>query len=325
MQSLCYSGKIINLEKIPNSDYISSATVVCGHGGKWKGVVRTDDFNIGDLCFVYLPDAILPDDPAYQFLKASGWRVKMQRFRGVESEVLILPDTKKEIVEVGLDYTVHKGVKKYEKSIPILKTGKRISTFPDFVPKTDETHYQRINCHVKQLEEESLPFYITQKCDGTSATYYRTVEKFGACSRNQDLEECSETVYWQMAYKYGLNDTLPLNIALQGEICGPDIQSNPMGLTEHTLFAFSAYDIEKRCYLEFMDFVALCARLRVPMAYIWEHRKFGGFTLESALKYAKKKYTNGKPQEGVVVRSQTNVLGRKPISFKVINLDYQNH
>ncbi|CAB4133867.1 hypothetical protein UFOVP264_47 [uncultured Caudovirales phage] len=35
------------------------------------------------------------------------------------------------------------------------------------------------------------------------------------------------------------------------------------------------------------------------------------------------KYENGKEREGVVVRSQTNLLGHKPISFKVINLNYE--
>jgi len=34
-------------------------------------------------------------------------------------------------------------------------------------------------------------------------------------------------------------------------------------------------------------------------------------------------YSNGKQREGVVVRSQENELGHKPISFKVINLDYE--
>lgn len=35
------------------------------------------------------------------------------------------------------------------------------------------------------------------------------------------------------------------------------------------------------------------------------------------------KYSNGKEREGVVIRSQKNLLGNKPISFKVINLNYE--
>lgn len=34
-------------------------------------------------------------------------------------------------------------------------------------------------------------------------------------------------------------------------------------------------------------------------------------------------YSNGKQREGVVVRSIDNLLGHKPISFKVINLNYE--
>ena len=34
-------------------------------------------------------------------------------------------------------------------------------------------------------------------------------------------------------------------------------------------------------------------------------------------------YSNGKQREGVVIRSQHNLEGHKPISFKVINLGYE--
>ena len=40
-------------------------------------------------------------------------------------------------------------------------------------------------------------------------------------------------------------------------------------------------------------------------------------------KFSQGTYKNGKPREGVVVRSQHNLLGNKPISFKIINLDYE--
>ena len=53
---LVYVGKIVLLEDIPNAHFIKSATVVCGKGGKWRGVVRKSDFSKGDKCLVYLPD-----------------------------------------------------------------------------------------------------------------------------------------------------------------------------------------------------------------------------------------------------------------------------
>ncbi len=38
ISGLVYVGKIINIEPIPTADFIVSATVVCGEGGKWKGI-----------------------------------------------------------------------------------------------------------------------------------------------------------------------------------------------------------------------------------------------------------------------------------------------
>ncbi len=36
---LVYIGKIIAMEAIEGADFIASATVICGKGGKWKGIV----------------------------------------------------------------------------------------------------------------------------------------------------------------------------------------------------------------------------------------------------------------------------------------------
>ena len=90
-EGLAYVGKIITIEAIPNADFINSATVVCGKGGKWKGIIRKGDFKILDKCIVYLPDSIIPEREDMKFMEATHWRVKMRRFRGAPSEVVIIP------------------------------------------------------------------------------------------------------------------------------------------------------------------------------------------------------------------------------------------
>ena len=86
---LSYIGKILEIWPIDGADFIESATVVCGEGGKWRGVVKKGAFKEGDICTVYLPDAIVCASEELMFLKDSGWRVRMRRFRGTPSEVVI--------------------------------------------------------------------------------------------------------------------------------------------------------------------------------------------------------------------------------------------
>jgi len=316
-EGLVYIGKIVQVDPIPDADLIVSATVVCGQGGKWRGVVRKGELDLGMKCVVYLPDSLLPESDEMRFMQSRGWRVRMCRFRGAPSEVLIMPYECPE--EIGRDMTSWYGVTKYFKPVPANLVGIAKSDFPQFIPKTDELNYQRYFDLVEALHGKR--YYITEKADGSSTTAYRYKGEFGVCSRNFDLVQDSNNGYWKVAEKYLLDVKLPDNIALQWETCGPKIQSNPMGLNEVDGFAFSAYNIEEKRYLVMDEFMTLCEDLQFPTVTF----------LESGLEFDKEKvhtlgegrYRNGKEREGVVVRSQGNQLGSKPISFKVINLNYE--
>ena len=312
---LVYIGKIMAMEPIEDAHFIVSATVVCGEGGKWRGIVRKSEFKVGDLCTVYLPDAIVPETESMQFMKASSWRVKMRRFKGAPSEVLIMPLTVQ--LPIGTDCTLHFGVIKYHKPVPVHLQGIVRGNFPDFIPKTDEPCYQRNYKLVEALEGK--PYYVTEKCDGSSTTAYRYMDKFGVCSRNLDLEMSDSNGYWQVALNHGLQEKLPEGIALQWETCGPGIQGNPMGLKNIEGFAFSGYDIRKRCYLPMIELWSLLDALRFPSCRVLD---IGiSFNADRVQQLGEGFYSNGAPREGVVVRSQEN-CGEAPISFKVINLSY---
>lgn len=45
MIGLVYVSKIIDLQPIEGADFILSATVVCGLGVQWRGVVKKQDFD----------------------------------------------------------------------------------------------------------------------------------------------------------------------------------------------------------------------------------------------------------------------------------------
>lgn len=320
-EKLVYIGLIQQFDEIPNADFIHVATVVCGKGGKWRGIVRKADFSIGDLCVVYLPDAqILPNDNM-KFMEASNWRVKMRRFKGAPSEVVIMPYIGlNEMIDfrIGDDITQFMGVTKYHKPIPANLAGKMKGPFPGNIPKTDEPNYQTVPEIIEMLKCNR--YYITEKCDGSSTTAFKLRGEFRLCSRNWELLETLYNGYWDVANKYDLKNKLPEGIVLQWETCGPGIQSNPMGLKEIDGFAFSGYNITEHRYLDYIELMRLCHSIGFPMASILEAGD--AFDPEGISTRGEGFYSNGKPREGIVVRSQDNVYNGKPISFKVINLDY---
>lgn len=317
---LVYIGKIMNLEAIPGADFIVSATVVCGEGGKWKGIVRKADFSVGDLCNVFLPDALIPEQESMAFMKDSNWRVKMRRFKGAPSEVVIMPNNVYgDECYVGRDITVENGVTKYHKPVPAHLQGVAKGNFPDFIPKTDEPNFQRYPELVQNLIGK--PWYMTEKADGSSTTAYRWKSQFGVCSRNLELERNEDNGYWKVARKYQVEERLPEGLAIQWETCGPGIQSNPMGLPEIDGFLFSAYNIPERRHLTFDEIRKLSIEIGFPMCRLieWGHC----FIPHGVETRGEGVYKNGKQREGVVIRSQHNLEGHKPISFKVINLGYE--
>jgi len=318
-EGLVYIGKIVELGDILNADFISSATVVCGAGGRWRGVVKKGLFQLGDKCIVYLPDSVVPPCDDMKFLERHKWRVRMCKFRGVPSEVLIMPTSLINMTAVGADITQVMGVTKYHKPVPANMQGKAKGEFPQFIPKTDEPNYQRSQELVDALH--AFPYYVTEKADGSSTTAFRYKGQFGVCSRNWELEEAEENGYWKVANKYQLKEKLPEGYALQWETCGPNIQKNPMGLHEVDGFAFSVYSIAERRYLNMREFISFCDKIKFPMVNIVEiGDKFDKTKVHSM---GEGKYANGNEMEGVVVRSQLHDYNSKIISFKVINLNYE--
>lgn len=324
---LVFVGKIIDMQPIEGADFIVSATVECGEGGKWKGIVRKADFDIGIECVVFLPDSLLNENDHHYlpFMKDSNWRVKMRRFKGAPSEVLIVNLLAAVIVfkplqdlYLGKDITDIMKVVKYHKPIPAHLQGIAKGHFPDFIPKTDEMNYQRYPELVDSLVGRA--WYMTEKADGSSTTAFKWKGEFGICSRNLELVRNLDNGYWKVADKYQVEERLPEGIAIQWETCGPGIQSNPMGLKDIDGFLFSAYHITDKRYLNFKELKDLSMQLDFPMVRLieWGH----SFIKSGVETRGEGVYSNGKQREGVVIRSQEN-LGHAPISFKVINLGFE--
>jgi len=319
-RGLAWIGQVTELAPIANADRIELATVICGAGGKWSGVVKKNDFAIGSKAVVYLQDAVVPQCNELAFLASSNWRVKMQRFRGAPSECVIVKCD--DANPVGNDVTAIMGVTKYEKPVPGALGGNPVGNFPSFIPKTDEPNFQTAYRLLDALRGQA--WYATVKYDGSSTTVYRRGDQFGVCSRNLELFE-SPCAFWNVANKYNLRETLPDGIALQFETVGPGIQKNPIGMQSIDGVAFNAYHIDDRRYLHRNEFGELCLKLQFPTAQIVDNG--GNFNLDKTAlqKLAEGNYPNGKPREGIVIRPyEEQYVGHDRLSFKVINLDYKD-
>lgn len=147
------------------------------------------------------------------------------------------------------------------------KKKKSETAFPTKFPLVKKTDQERCE-NMPWVLKDKTPYIVTQKCDGSSATYIlaRTHNpfkryEFYVCSRNvrmlNDKQQCfyDDNVYWEMAQKYDIENKMKnffntkyarehklTYVCWQGEICGPKIQKNPHHLSENHLFCFHMID-----------------------------------------------------------------------------------
>ena len=342
-RALATIRRISDIRPIEGADKISVATV-----DGWKVVIANDvGHRIGDLVVYFEIDSLLPERPEFEFLRKScyvknsangaGFRLKTIKLRGQISQGLVMPvdeQGEKEatvfgelegayrpflVVLEGDDVTEFLGVKKYEKPIPVEMAGKMKGNFPSFIPKTDAERIQ--NCYDDfDKKWRGHCFEVTIKLDGTSATYYIKDGVFGVCSRNIDLLETDDNLYWQIARSYDIENKLKAvgyDVAIQGEIMGPGVQGNKEGFDEHRFFVFNVWDIKKKAYLNTYDRVAFTKYFfeNIPwLDDIWMDDQ----TLEDILAMADGPSINAKRREGVVFKSIDN----PSVQFKAISNEW---
>ena len=315
------------LESIAGADNIEKARVM-----GWNVVVKKGEFSVGDPCVFFEIDSVLPDGPPWsEFLRPRGFRIRTLKLRGILSQGLALPlsafPTESASAHWGDgDLRDRLSVIKYEPELP--DTREIAGPFPARVPKTDEI---RLQSALGVLDEiRGQPFYVSTKCDGTSATFVRTDGELTAASRNWALAPGTNRV-WRLAESYQLADRIPIDFAIQGEICGPGLLKNRLGLSAVDLFVFNVYDLRAAAFLSFDEFQAFCTDrgLRtVPIERLVRGEEAAAFehTLAVWLEAARGFYAGtSQRKEGIVVRPLVErpsaVLGGR-LSFKVVNNDY---
>lgn len=343
--------RITRIEPIANAD-----NIVLAHLLGWQCIVQKYEFNEGDLCIYVEIDSLLPPNPRWDWLRSrclkvldgvEWYKIRTIKMKGVYSQGLVLPlSVVNRDLKEGDDVTKDLGIQKFEKNVftGTTKDGKsgQAERFPGFLIKTDQTNVQNIQPWFDALKE--IPFEVSIKIDGTSATYFWHENCFGVCSRKIWLSEPIDCSYWHIANKYNLQKLMPTigqDIAIQGEIYGPGIQDNNERATEYQFAIFDILDIATQTYWKPDQVEMFCKEYHLPIVPIVQHYSplglFGSY--DDLIRAASGPSVNPRRRrEGLVFKSygydgqlpqhvwakmlSRNVLVGQRLSFKVCALDY---
>jgi hypothetical protein len=368
MRSLAYIETIKAIKPIPGADKIECAEIL-----GWEVVVKRSEFKVGDSVVYCEIDSILPELPCFEFLRSRKFRIrtiklKSQISQGIAFPLSVLkevdPTLDLEKLSVGMDLTdVLKIVKhdpeaalddgieetkdvkpswldkklRYYKwkffGIKPLKKG----SFPNNVPKTDETRVQKMGGLLE--DKVGAPVYISEKCEGTSATFvYRTTGNwlakmfgqggiFQVCSRNRIIfnsQKGNKTTHHLVAVaeKYDIWNGLKKlnrNLAIQAECIGPKIQGNIYKLPDLELRVFSVFDIDKQAYVGYDELINIAGALNIPTVPILDVEAELQNSIPYYVELSKGKSKNNPKidREGIVIRAMDSSF-----SFKSINPEY---
>jgi RNA ligase (TIGR02306 family) len=324
--------RISEITPIDGADKIELVTV-----DGWKVVVAKDvGHKVGDLVVYCEIDSFLPIREEFEFLRKSsykkmsdgkeGFRLKTIRLKNTLSQGLVLPISVLdfgEMVSEGQDVTERLGIVKYEPPIPAELSGKVKGLFPSFLRKTDEERVQNLQSDYEDLKTQK--FYVTEKLDGSSATFYYKDGQFGVCSRNLELLETEDNTYWKVARQLDLENklsTLKLNISLQGELIGEGIQGNPYKIKGQTVKFFTGFDIDTQRRIHFVKFVVIIQTLGLEYVPVLNDKL--NFELPDSvdelllLAEGKSVLNSETEREGIVIRTLDGEISFKAISNKFL-------
>lgn len=331
MRKLASIQTVSHIRPIEGADRIEVVGIL-----GWECVSKKGEFREGDPCVYFEIDSLLPEDSRYEFLRASSYRkdlkkyrLKTVRLRGQISQGLALPISMfPEVASLseGSDLTDLLNIEKYEPPIPAQIQGDaRSFSWP--ISKTDEARVQSEEGRTLLKSLLGLPYYLSLKLDGTSCTYIVDPRdgEYHVCGRNYSYKKSETHSFWKVSDRYRIEEGLrSLGVALQGEIVGPGIQKNRMGLKEVDFYVFNVVDINSTKRLPLDDALGVVDTLGLKFVPILERADSFSYSMEYLLERARGKYRDHFPdawqdqdREGIVIRSACS-----SISFKAINNDF---
>ncbi len=328
--------KIIKIEPIIDADRIELATVQ-----GWDIVVSKGTYKLDDKC-IYIPIDTQIDltKPWFENLSKNSvniLRINTLKIRGVWSQGLIIPlsDDILDLLrsqKISIDYSDDIGhligVTKYQKDLKNT-CNHCYEKFPtDIISKTDEDNLKSKPGILKEFEGKR--FYISKKLDGSSMTIILQNKNITVCSRNYVLD--SESEMSRFVIISGIDKILEKitynNLAIQGEFCGPKINSNRLGLKENHFYIFNIKNIDTGEFYgldELIKFKNETGLEFVPVMDIFDWDKT--WDINKFQNYANNvKYSNC-VGEGIVVRPTIPFWSKilnKNLSCKIINQNYKD-
>lgn len=328
-RALATIRRISALQPIEGADKIELAVV-----DGWKVVVKKGDHQVGQLAVYLEIDSWVPHALAPFLTKNStpkiyngveGNRLRTIKLRGQISQGLLLPasvvsEDQTFLVE-GSNVTAELGIQKWEKEIPASLAGVMKGNFPAGVPKTDQERIQNIKPKTLEDYAEYHVWEVTEKLDGSSATFYLDTEgEFHVCSRNVNLKYDPENSFWKIAERYKIREMMlhydMHGTAIQGELVGPGIQGNQYGLQDIDFFVFDIYSVTQGRYTTSNERLYLSEILRLNHTPVLSEGTKITADKDRLLKIAEcYSLINGSVAEGLVFKS----ISDPSISFKAIN------
>lgn len=262
--------------------------------------------------------------------------------------------------KVGFDMTEKLGVWLYE---PKMRQGSvrshcnPVGMFPSFLRKTDQERIQNKMHYFDTYKDEK--WEVSIKLDGSSMTVWyndkapplkagksqylwknkwmRLVEKvkswfikpavFGVCSRNINLKDEEGNAFWNMAKELELESKMSKsgkNVAIQGELIAPNIQSNHENVKRPEFYVFDVFDIDKQEYMSWFERDSYLRSIDRDATINHVPVVTRSFSLETYDFDKLQDYVTGDgmnkgvSREGYVFKSTTNPA----LSFKCISNDY---
>lgn len=346
MRQLASIQRVWAVEPIEGADKIELAKVK-----GWQCVIKKGDFKRYDLGVYFEIDSFLPIDQRYEFLRASsfrkndfmgeGFKIRTMKFKGQLSQGLLLPLSEfpelKEIVSagdaaLGQDVTELLGVRKWEFEEKASTGGTMIGKLPPDVPHSDEIRIQSAPELLQEFGDRE--YYITTKMDGSSHSVSIDENGFHACGHNFEYKDDGKCSFWALVHRDGIQEKMQKyfdehglkTFTIQGELCAPGIQKNPLKLQKPEWYVFTVRVNGERVGLKQTQ--EICSELQLNMVPVEEVGTNLGEkypTVEAMLARADGEYPNGGRKEGIVVRPTTPVYCeaiQAPLSFKAVSNKY---
>lgn len=307
-RKMAWVAAIEEITAIPGADLIVAYRV-----GGWWVVDKKDAYKLGDYAVYCSIDSWIPHTVApflskghepREYNGVKGERLRTIKLKGQISQGLLLPLEG----DLPLGYACAEllGIQKWEAPTPVQLAGEIRGLFPSEVPKTDQERVQNLTNEL--IDWQDLEFEVTEKLDGTSATFFVDLEgELHVCSRNLDLKPSEGNTYWKIAREHRL-EKIPKGYAVQGEIIGEGIQCNKYKSYEHKFFVFDIYDVNTGAYLAPKDRMLFCAKYSLFHVHVLPWSSIHGLSVDDILGFAEGKsdLNSATEREGLVFKCKTN-------------------